>query len=78
MQILVFLVTVSGGIYFLMFDKESPIAITLATLAPLGMLGLFLLRFLTERKKRKEEISESGPREKKKFKDPNDLLKERS
>ncbi len=78
MQAFIFIATVACGIYFLLFDRESPIAVTIAALSPLGFAALFLLRFLTEKKKRKEEREQIGPRIKKKFKDPNDYVKDNS
>ena len=74
MQILVLFVTIGGGIYFMVFEKDSPVALTLAALAPLGWVALFMLRFFTERKKRKEEEAIEGKPTRKKFVDPNDLL----
>lgn len=78
MQLIVLLTTIGAGAYFLLFDRESPIAVTIAGLAPLGWLALFMLRFFAERKKKKEEIEKEGKPERKKFKDPNDYLEENS
>ncbi len=78
MQIIVLFATIGAGIYFLLFDRESPIAITIAALAPLGWAALFMLRFLAERKKKKIEREEQGPPTRKKFKDPNEFLEKKS
>lgn len=78
MQLIVLLTTIGAGAYFLLFDRESPIAVTIAGLAPLGWLALFMLRFFAERKKKKEEIKKEGRPVRKKFKDPNDYLEEKS
>ncbi len=74
MQIFVLLTTIAGGVYFLMFEPDSPVATFLMALMPLGWAALFTLRFLTERKKKKVEKMEEGPKEKKKFHDPSDLI----
>lgn len=78
MQLIVLLTTIGAGAYFLLFDRESPIAVTIAGLAPLGWLALFMLRFFAERKKKKEEIKKEGQPVRKKFKDPNEYLEENS
>lgn len=78
MQIIVLFTTIGVGIYFMMFNRESPIAMTLTALSPLGFGALFLVRFFSEKKKRKQEEETSGKPQKKKFKDPNDFLKENS
>lgn len=76
MQIAVLVVTIAGGIYFLLFNPDSPIAGFLMALMPLGWVGLFGLRFMAERKKKKIEKLEEGPKEKRKFRDPSDLIQE--
>lgn len=76
MQIIVLALTIGGGVYFLHFDRDSQVAGLIAALAPLGWLALFSLRYFTEKKKKKAEKFEEGPSVKKKFHDPNDLLKE--
>jgi len=76
MQIIVLILTIGGGVYFLHFDRDSQVAGLLAALAPLGWLALFTLRYFTERKKKKTEVLEQGPKAKKKFHDPSDFLKE--
>jgi hypothetical protein len=78
MQIIVLFSTIAAGIYFLLFDRQSPIAITIAALAPLGWVALFMLRFFTERKKKKLEKQEQGRPTRKKFKDPNEFLEKNS
>lgn len=63
----------------MMFDRDSPVAMVLTALAPLGWLGLFMLRFFAERKKQKVEdkeidtVKEVG---RKKFRDPSEFLRE--
>ena len=75
MQIITLIATIVGGIYFVMFNPDSPIAGFLMALMPLGWVGLFGLRFMTERKKRKVERMKEGPKEKKKFRDPSEYIK---
>lgn len=77
MQILVFLITVFGASYFLVFQPDSQISLILIGLMPLGWLGLFGLRYFAEKKKAKEERKNegesSGPK-RKKFHDPTEYL----
>lgn len=80
MQVIVFLATVLGASYFLVFQPDSQVSVFLIALMPLGWLGLFSLRFFAERKKnkeeRKKEIAEGRviQKERKKFKDPTEYL----
>lgn len=80
MQIVVLLLTIGGGIYFLLFKPDSQVSLILMALMPLGWLGLFSLRYFAERKKRKVEALEDGTfglkKEKKKFRDPSEFLEE--
>lgn len=78
MQIIVLFTTIGLGIYLLLFDRESPIAVAIATLAPLGWAALFMLRFFAEKKKKKLERQEEGQPTRKKFKDPGEFLEEKS
>lgn len=74
MQVVVLFGTIIGAMYFLLFQPDSPIAITLMALAPLSWLGLFSVRFFSEKKKKKEE---GGERTKRSvgFIDPDELVK---
>lgn len=66
--------TIAGTSYFLLFEPDSTFATTLITLAPLGWAGLFGIRFLGERKKKKDERKLNPKSEKKEFKAPEDYL----
>jgi TctA family transporter len=76
MQVVVLITTIAGGIYFLMFNPDSPVAHFLMALMPLGWVGLFGLRFLAERKKKKVEKQEEGnfTDKRKDFRDPAELI----
>jgi len=77
MQIPVLFATIFGALYFLLFEPDSPIAITLIALAPLGWLGLFTVRFFSEKKKMKLDAGEKGTRPKV-FIDPDELVRKKS
>jgi len=77
MQVIVFLLTVVGASYFLIFKPDSQISIVLIALMPLGWLGLFALRYFAEREKSKEERQKNGDldtKKRKKFHDPTEYL----
>jgi hypothetical protein len=77
MQVLVFLLTVIGASYFLIFQPDSQFSLVLIGLMPLGWLGLFALRYFAERKKSKEERLKNGDlktKKRKKFHDPTEYL----
>ena len=73
MQILVLFSTIIGAAYFLLFEPDSPVAVTLMALAPLSWLGLFGVRFFSEKKKVKLEGQQSRDKGKK-FIDPDALV----
>lgn len=74
MQVIVLFGTIIGAMYFLLFQPDSPIAITLMALAPLSWFGLFGVRFFSEKKKKKEEGGEKAKRPIG-FVDPDELVK---
>jgi hypothetical protein len=79
MQISVLFATIFGALYFLLFEPDSPVAIALMALAPLGWLGLFSVRFFSERKKLKRDDDNQDRKEKPKtFIDPDELIKRKS
>jgi len=74
LNIIILFVTIIGASYFLLFEPDSSLAATLMTLAPLGWAALFSIRFLKERKNRKEERKFNPKSQKKEFKAPEDYL----
>lgn len=72
--------TILGASYLLLFSPDSEISVTLMALSPLAWLGLFMLRFFSEKKKRvSERENNPSPQEKESqanLKDPDELMRE--
>jgi hypothetical protein len=75
LNIIILLTTILGASYLLLFQPDSSVAATFMTLAPLGWVALFSLRFLKEFMSKREE-KKLNPKEKRpqSFKDPEDFL----
>ncbi|MBC97714.1 MAG: hypothetical protein CME63_08190 [Halobacteriovoraceae bacterium] len=74
-NLIILFMTIFGASYFLLFEPDSDLAATLMTLAPLGWVAFFSIRFLKEWKNKKEEKKKTPKRDKTKvFKDPEDYL----
>ena len=75
LNIIILLSTIFGASYFLLFEPDSSLAATLMTLAPLGWVAFFCIRFIREWKNKKIEKKENPKELKPKhFKDPEDFL----
>ncbi len=75
MQVSILFITIFSATYFLLFEPDSQVAITLMALAPLSWLGLFGIRFLSEKKKDGDKRNTARP---KNFIDPDKLILEKS
>jgi len=74
-NIIILFATILGASYFLLFKPDSSLAATLMTLAPLGWVSLFSIRFLKEWKNKKiDKKLNPKPKGPRVFKDPEDFL----
>ncbi len=75
LNIIILFTTIFGASYFLLFEPDSSLAATLMTLAPLGWVAFFSVRFVKEWKSKRIEKKLNPKSEKPKhFKDPEDFL----